>query len=113
MTSAYKPAAVALLVLGVASTAYGQATPSFYKSKQLHMIVGYEAGNDYDIGARVLAKYLPRHLPGQPTIIVQNMPQAQSIVAANFLYVRAPRDGTMLGSISRNFPSQAVLGQAN
>jgi len=61
----------------------------------------------------VLAKYLPRHLPGQPAIIVQNMPQAQSIVAANFLHVRAPRDGTMLGSISRNFPSQAVLGQAN
>src|SRR5712692_266033 len=99
--------------LGLSFGAYGQGTQGFYKGKQLHMIVGYEAGNDYDIGARVLAKYLPRHLPGQPTIIVQNMPQAQSIVAANFLYVRAPRDGTMLGSISRNFPSQAVLGQAN
>jgi tripartite-type tricarboxylate transporter receptor subunit TctC len=113
MTSAYKPAVVALLVLGVASTAYGQATPGFYKSKQIQMIVGYEAGNDYDIGARLLARYLPKHLPGQPTIIVQNMPQAQSIVAANFLQARAPRDGTVLASVSRNFPNQAVMGQAN
>ena len=68
------------------------------------MIVGYEAGNDYDIGARLLAKYLAKHIPGQPTIIVQNMPQAASIVAANFLYARAPRDGTVLGVGLAQFP---------
>jgi tripartite-type tricarboxylate transporter receptor subunit TctC len=61
----------------------------------------------------MLAKYLARHIPGQPTIIVQNMPQAQSIVAANHLYLRAPRDGTVIASLSRNFPNQAVMGQAN
>jgi tripartite-type tricarboxylate transporter receptor subunit TctC len=114
MTSkAYQSIAAVALAFGVSFGAYGQGTQSFYKSKQLHMIVGYEAGNDYDVGARLLARYLAKHLPGQPTIIVQNMPQAQSIVAANFLQARAPRDGTVLASVSRNFPNQAVMGQAN
>jgi tripartite-type tricarboxylate transporter receptor subunit TctC len=114
MTSnACKRVAAVVLALGVSFVAYGQATQNFYKGKQIQMIVGYEAGNDYDVGARLLAKYLAKHIPGQPTIIVQNMPQAQSIVAANFLQARAPRDGTVLASVSRNFPSQAVMGQAN
>jgi tripartite-type tricarboxylate transporter receptor subunit TctC len=108
-----KSAVPLVLAFGVSCVAHGQGTPGFYKGKQIQMIVGYEAGNDYDIGARLLARYLPKHLPGQPTIIVQNMPQAQSIVAANFLQARAPRDGTVLASVSRNFPNQAVMGQAN
>jgi tripartite-type tricarboxylate transporter receptor subunit TctC len=113
MSNACKTVAAVALALGVSFGAHGQATQNFYKSKQIQMIVGYEAGNDYDVGARLLAKYLAKHIPGQPTIIVQNMPQAQSIVAANFLQARAPRDGTVLASVSRNFPSQAVMGQAN
>ena len=76
-------------------------------------MVGYEVGNDYDIGARLLAKYLSRQLPGQPTIVVQNMPQAAALASANYIYVRAPRDGTVLGSISRNLPSQAVMKLPN
>src|SRR5215217_2062955 len=99
-------------VLACATAGAAQAQ-DFYKGKQLQLIVGYEAGNDYDIGARLLARYLTRHIPGQPAIIVQNMPQAQSIVAANHLYLRAPRDGTAIASLSRNFPNQAVMGQAN
>jgi tripartite-type tricarboxylate transporter receptor subunit TctC len=98
------------LACALASAARAQ---DFYKGKQLQLIVGYEAGNDYDIGARLLAKFLPRYLPGQPTIIVQNMPQAASVVAANHLYIRAARDGTVIASISRNFPSQAIMGQPN
>jgi tripartite-type tricarboxylate transporter receptor subunit TctC len=113
-TRAPRASIVALaLVLGAASGAVAQGAQDFYKGKQIQLIVGYEAGNDYDIGARVLAKHLARHIPGQPGIIVQNMPQAASIVAANYLYVRAPRDGTVLGSISRNFASQALMGQQN
>jgi tripartite-type tricarboxylate transporter receptor subunit TctC len=108
---------VAITALGLAcaasAAAHGQAAPDFYKGKQIQLIVGYEAGNDYDLGARMLARYLPRHIPGQPTIIVQNQPQAQSIAAANSLYVRAPRDGTVMASISRNFASQAAMGQSN
>ena len=104
--------AVTALVL-TCITAHGQTPPDFYKGKQIQLIVGYEAGNDYDLGARMLARYLPRHIPGQPTIIVQNMPQAAGVVAANSLYVRAPRDGTVMASISRNFASQAAMGLPN
>ena len=111
---ATRTAAAALcLTLGAAPGALGQAAGDFYANKQVQLVVGYEAGNDYDVGARVLARHLARHIPGQPTIVVQNMPQASSIVAANYLAVRAPRDGTVLGSISRNFASQALLGQSN
>ena len=93
--------------------AWGQTTLDFYANKQIRMIIGHPAGNDYDLAARFLAKYLVRHIPGEPTIIAQNMPQAASITAANFLYSQAPRDGTVFGSFSRNVPSQARMGQAN
>src|SRR5713101_7282833 len=99
--------------LGASFGAHAQTPPDFYKNKQIRMIVGHGVGNDYDLAARFLARYLVKYIPGQPTIIVQNMPQAASIVAANFLYAQAPRDGTVLGSFSRNVPSQALMGQAN
>jgi tripartite-type tricarboxylate transporter receptor subunit TctC len=77
------------------------------------MIVGHPVGNDYDLGGRILAKYLTRHIPGNPTIVVSNMPAASSVAATNFLYAQAPRDGTVFGSFSRNIPSQALMRQAN
>ncbi len=89
------------------------AQDSFYQGKQIRLIVGYNVANDYDVGGRLLAKYLPKHIPGRPTVIVQNMPQGQSIASANFLYAQAPNDGTVIGSFSRNIPNQALLGQAN
>ncbi len=101
------------IALALAFVAHAQGAQDFYKNKQIQLVVGYEAGNDYDIGARLLARYLPKYLPGQPTIIVQNMPQAAGLGSANFLYVRAPRDGAVMGSISRNLPSQAVMGLPN
>src|SRR6478736_1099815 len=104
-------AAVLVAVLSSTLAAHGQA--DFYQGKQVRMIVGYNVANDYDVGARLLVKYLPKYIPGHPTIIVQNMPQASSIVAANYVYGQAPRDGTVIGTFSRNFPSQALLGQAN
>lgn len=107
----------AFLVLALAACipagVHAQAANAFYKGKQLRLISGHPVGGDYDVGARFLAKYLPRHIPGAPAIVVQNMPQAASIVAANFIYNQAPRDGTVIGSFSRNFPSQALLGQSN
>src|SRR6185312_4949085 len=107
-------ALVAFAMLTAAwSSGHAQPADEFYKGKQIRMISGHPVGGDYDVGARFLAKYLPRHIPGQPTIVVQNMPQAASIVAANYMYSQAPADGTVIGSFSRNVPSQALLGQAN
>jgi tripartite-type tricarboxylate transporter receptor subunit TctC len=117
----HKPVATICLVLGILlgthGTAWCQAAgpPShhFYKNKQIRLIIGYPVGNDYDLAGRFLARYLAKHIPGEPTIIVQNMPSAASIAAANFLYAQAPRDGTVFGSFSRNMPSQALMGQVN
>jgi tripartite-type tricarboxylate transporter receptor subunit TctC len=107
-------AGVALgLALGLTCAANGQTAEEFYKGRQIQMIVGYEVGNDYDIGARLLARYLSKELPGQPAVVVQNMPQASGVVAANYMYVRAARDGTVIGGISRNLPSQAMMHLPN
>ena len=91
----------------------GASAEDFYRGKQLRLIAGFPAGNDYDLGARLLVKYLPKYIPGQPNIIVQNMPQAASVVAANYLYAQAPRDGTVFGSFSRNIVNDALTGQPN
>jgi tripartite-type tricarboxylate transporter receptor subunit TctC len=103
-------AAIALCLLLAASGVHAE---DFYKNKQLRLIAGFPAGNDYDLGARLLVKYLPRYIPGQPSIIVQNLPQAASVAAANYLYAQAPRDGTVLGSFSRNIVNDALTGQPN
>src|SRR5262245_56369211 len=102
-----------VLCFGMSSAAHAQTPRDFYKNKQIRLIIGYPVGNDYDLAGRFLARYLAKHIPGEPTIIVQNMPPAASIAAANFLYAQAPRDGTVFGSFSRNMPSQALMGQAN
>ena len=93
------------------SCANAQPAAEFYKGKQIRLVVAHSVGADYDIGARLLAKYLARYIPGQPSIIVQNIPAGGGIIAANYLYSQAPRDGTVMGSISRNLPSQALMGQ--
>lgn len=98
------------LALGLSFPASAQ---DFYKGKQVQLVVGHEPGNDYDVGARLLAKHLPKHIPGNPAVVVQNMPQASGLAAANHMYVRAARDGTAMGSISRNLPSQAAMGLPN
>ncbi len=105
-------AAVGMLGASIAPAA-AQRETDFYRNKQVKMIVGFGPGNDYDIGARLLARYLGKHIPGNPAVIVQNMPQAASVVAANYIFTQAPRDGTVLGAITRNLPTQALLGQSN
>jgi len=101
------------LLLATSFGASGASADDFYKNKQIRLIVGFPAGNDYDLGARFLVKYLAKYIPGQPTIIVQNMPQAASIAAANYLYAQAPRDGTVFGTFSRNVVNEALTGQPN
>ena len=93
--------------------ASGASAQDFYKDKQIRLIAGFPAGNDYDLGARLLVKYLSKYIPGEPNIIVQNMPQAASVAAANYLYAQAPRDGTVFGSFSRNIVNDALTGEPN
>jgi len=80
----------------------------FYRGKRINMIVSYGTGGGYDVYARVLARHMGRHLPGNPNIIIQNMPGAGSLRGANYLYNVAPRDGTVFGTFARNI---ALIGQ--
>lgn len=95
------------------SAAHGQASSSFYQHKQVRMIIGHAVGGDYDLGGRLLAKYLGKYIPGNPVIVAQNMPGAASVVAANYLYNQASRDGTVFGGFSRPLVTQAILGAVN
>lgn len=79
----------------------------FYKGKRITLIVSYGPGGGYDVYARVLARHIGRHIPGNPSIVVQNMPGAGSLRGANYLYNVAPRDGTAIGTFARNM---AMLG---
>jgi tripartite-type tricarboxylate transporter receptor subunit TctC len=102
-----------LAPLLLAPVAHAETEAEFFKGKQIRMIVGFPAGNEYDLGARLLARHYTRHIPGAPNIIVQNMPQAASIVAANYIATQAPRDGTAIGALTRNIVNQALFGHPN
>src|ERR1041385_3250691 len=75
-----------------------------YAGKTVTIIVGFKPGGGYDAVARVLARHLPQHLPGKPTVIVQNMPGGNSIIAANHIYNVAKPDGLTIGTFNRNLP---------
>jgi tripartite-type tricarboxylate transporter receptor subunit TctC len=102
-------AAMAAAALAV-SAAYADPVADFYIGRQLNLIVGYGPGGGYDIYARLLSRHLGRFIPGNPTIVVQNMPGAGSLRAVNYLYNVASKDGSTFGMFARNMPLIGVLG---
>ena len=82
----------------------------FYRGKQVQIIVGYGAGGGYDLYARLLARHFGDFIPGNPTIVIQNMPGAGSLRAAQYIQSVAARDGTVAGALDRQAPVAAVLG---
>lgn len=104
---------VLLALCGLCTLARAETVEEFYRGKQIRLVLGHDAGGDYDLGGRLLGRYLGRYIPGSPTIVVQNMPGANSLVATNFLFNVAPKDGTVIGSFSRNIPGDAVRGLRN
>ena len=82
----------------------------FYRGKSVTLIVGYGPGGGFDTFARLLARHIGQCIPGTPAIIVQNMPGAGSLVATNYLYNLAPKDGTVFGLIARNIPLVGLIG---
>jgi tripartite-type tricarboxylate transporter receptor subunit TctC len=81
----------------------------FYRGKTIEMIIGAAAGGGYDIPGRALARHMGRHIPGNPGIIVRNMPGATSLIMTNQLYNRSPRDGTVMGMPNNNIPLEPRL----
>jgi tripartite-type tricarboxylate transporter receptor subunit TctC len=107
------PQAAVLVALAVFASAPARAdvVAQFYAGKTLHLAIGYAPGGGYDLYARTLARHIGRHIPGAPTIVVQNMPGAGSLKAANFLYTIAPKDGTTFGGFSRGAYLDPLLGR--
>lgn len=102
-------ALAAAIALTAAAPGAGLAQSSPYAGKTVTLIVGYKPGGGYDSVARLLARHLPRHIPGSPTVIVQNMPGANSVIAANHLYKVAAPDGMTIGTFNRNLPIGQLL----
>jgi tripartite-type tricarboxylate transporter receptor subunit TctC len=90
------------ITLLVPAHAQAQSGGEFYRGKRISLVTSASVGGGYDQYARLLAKHMPRHIPGEPTIIVQNMVGAEGLRAANFLYNVAPQDGSVIGGLSRN-----------
>jgi tripartite-type tricarboxylate transporter receptor subunit TctC len=91
-------------------SATAQTAADRFKGKTFEIVVGYDTGGGYDIYARALARHIRQHLPGNPSVVVKNMPGAASRQAANYIYNVAPKDGTVIGTIARGLPTDELLG---
>src|ERR1041385_2212763 len=87
---------------GTASTSTDREddVAAFYAGKTVRIIVGYPPGGGYDAYSRVIGRHLGKHIPGSPTVVIDNMAGAGSIVAANHMFNVAPKDGTVIGNVS-------------
>jgi len=105
--------APALALMAQAPGAQAQTADAFYKGKQIRFIVGTAAGQDYDSWSRLIGRHMTRFIPGNPTFVVENMPGAGHILATNYLFNLAPRDGTVIGMVSRNITEAYMMKLPN
>jgi tripartite-type tricarboxylate transporter receptor subunit TctC len=112
-----RPVRGIVLALGLVLIAAAPATAqddvaSFYKGKVVRLIVGVGVGSGYDINARLVARYLPKYIPGNPSVIVQNQPGAGSLTMTNQMYAAGPFDGTAIGASFNGLPTTPLLQPA-
>lgn len=103
---------IAAIALTSTVSSYASAedkSDSFYQGKTIQLFIGYSAGGGYDVYARLVARYMGAHIPGNPDIIPVNMPGAGSLRLANWLYNAAPRDGTAIGAVARGVAFDPLL----
>ena len=100
------------LALALCASRLARTDPvaDFYKGKTVSIVVGHQVGTGFDTYARVLARHMGRHIPGNPNMIVQGMIGASGITAANWLYNVAPKDGTALGAWVQTVPLDPLMG---
>ena len=108
---------LALSVMGTMAAAAFTPAPAaaqadFYKGKTIDLIISTGVGGGLDSNARVVARHLARHIPGEPTIVPKNMPGAGHIRAANFVFSQAPKDGTVIGTFIPIFVMSQLLGRS-
>ena len=102
-----------LLFLTAEQTAHAQPVEEFYRGRNVTLTVGYSTGGGYDTYARILARHMGRHIPGNPTIVVQNAPGAGSMRAANTIYNVAPKDGSAFGMVGRGIALEPLIGSTS
>ncbi len=96
--------------LSATQAAKADAIADFYRGKTMQMIIATSPGGDYDTRGRLLARHMHRLIPGEPTIVAQNMPGGVGIAAANHMAAAAPRDGTVLHMLMQNMPAHQAIG---
>ncbi|MYZ48516.1 Bug family tripartite tricarboxylate transporter substrate binding protein [Propylenella binzhouense] len=107
-----KLALAALLAISASVGARAQSVEDFYKGKSIDVVIAFSAGGGYDLYGRLLARHMGKHIPGNPTLVPQNMPGAGTLKATKYLYSVAPKDGTVFGVFSRTMPLAPVVGLA-
>lgn len=103
-------AAAAVSMAVCATPAAAQSLEDFYKGKQINLIIGFAPGAGYDTYARLLARHYGNHMPGKPGVVVQNMPGAGSLKAANHIYNLAAKDGSVLGMFASSTAFEPLFG---
>jgi tripartite-type tricarboxylate transporter receptor subunit TctC len=98
-----------VMTLACATPVSAQSVEDFYRGKTVTVLVGFTAGGGYDLYARVLGRYLGHHIPGNPSVVVQSMPGAGSLKATQYVYSVAPKDGTVLATVSRGMATDPLL----
>lgn len=98
------------LLLGLTIAPHAAEPDASFRGQTVHLYIGFAPGGSYDYFGRLVARHIGRHLPGNPTVIAEQMPGAGSFTAANYLYARAPRDGTALGIVSQTMAIEEALG---
>src|ERR1700724_3777312 len=92
--------------------ARADSVEDFYRGKTVTLVIGYTAGGGYDLYGRLLARYIGKYIPGQPTVVAQNREGAGSLRAALYIYGAAPKDGTVIGTFSRSMAVAPLLNDA-
>ena len=105
-------AAILVATLACPFSARAAGVEDFYRGRTVPLIIGFSPGTGYDIYARLLARFIGRHIPGNPTVVAQNMPGAGSLKAVNYIYSVAPRDGSVIATVNRSAPLEPLLGDA-
>src|ERR1700684_807637 len=102
----------ALALLVVAGLACAAGVEDFYKGRNVTLIIGYSVGGGYDAYARLLGRYIGKHIPGNPSIIPQQMAGAGSLRSANYIYSVATKDGSVFGTFSRSMGISPLVDKA-
>jgi tripartite-type tricarboxylate transporter receptor subunit TctC len=102
-----------VLCSAVANTARADAVEDFYKGRTLTVAVGHSVGGGYDLYARLLTRFLRKHIPGQPAIVVQSMTGAGGLRLTQYLYSAAPKDGSVIGTFSRSLPTYPLFAPSS